>query len=312
MKLSEVVRYLNHLDQEELISTLSDVTAQAELLLRTTIDQPGSIPTFNSEIESDFDKIKYSVQQFVGTVYSIRTHLQGLVAEQEPELYAQSQRLYEDDMIYETTEYILNRRLSHSDEQKNDLLARVKLHTDWRWPGMLFRPGADNLIEDFVPLDPLYIIDQHQDLLTPATQQFPALYQQRIRQYVIDDRVPGEILKLLPNNNFGFVFANTFFNFKPLTLINQYLDELYQKMRPGGVLIFTYNDCDYWQGVDLAERNFMCYTPGSKIRAHAESLGFLVEKNITNPPNAAWFEMTKPGELESLRGGQTLGKLIPK
>ena len=102
-----------------------------------------------------------------------------------------------------------------------------------------------------------------------------------------------------------------FFNFKPLELLKRYLDELYKKMRPGGVLIFTYNDCDLWQGVDLVERSFMCYTPGSQIRSYAESLGFVIETNVTDPPNAAWFEMTKPGERESLRGGQVLAKITP-
>lgn len=312
MKLSNLVRYLNHLEQNALPLKVNATLHEAGELLTTVTNQSNSILSYNDDLNADFAKIQESIVQFSNTLDSIKKHIQQSIAELEPELYAQSQSLYEDSMIYETNEYILDRKLSITEQQREELCARIKRHPDWRWPGLLFRPGLENFIEDMVPLDPLYLVDQNQDLLTPAVEKFELSYQRRLRQYIIDDRQPGDILKTLPDNQFGFVFANMFFNFKPLSLINRYLDELYQKMKPGGILIFTYNDCDRWQGVDLAERSFMCYTPGRQIRAHAESLGFEVQKNITEPANAAWFELTKPGELSSLRGGQALAKITPK
>jgi SAM-dependent methyltransferase len=163
-----------------------------------------------------------------------------------------------------------------------------------------------------VPLDPLYVIDQHEELLVPSVSKFDGSYQRRLRQYIIDDRHDKKILRLLPDNQFGFVFAYNYFNYRPLSLIFKYLDELYVKLRPGGRVIFTYNDCDFSPAVILAERSFMCYTPGRHIRAHAEQLGYTIEMNCVNPANAAWMELKKPGEIESLRGGQTLAKIIPK
>ena len=312
MKLSELVRYLNYLDQDLLLENLDSTMSQSETLLASVIRQPAALPSFNSDLESDFLKIKDSVAQFTGTINTLKQHIKKQVLEQEPAMYAQSHSLYEDSMIYETNEHVLNRKLNVTDKQREELAGRIKRHTDWRWPGLLFRPGSDTFIEDMVPLDPLYLIDQNEELLQPAVAKFEPSYQRRLRQYIVDDRQPGPILKSIPNNQFGFVFANMFFNFKPLSLVNKYLGEIYQKMRPGGTLIFTYNECDSWQGVDLAERNFMCYTPGHQIRMHAESLGFIVERNITDPANAAWFELIKPGELESIRGGQALAKIRPK
>ena len=312
MKLSELVRYLNYLDQDTLPASLAETLNQSQKLLSSIVEQPGAFPSYNFDLESDFSKIQDSVAQFLGTVDSVKQQVRDLIAEREFELYSQSQHLYEDEMIYETAEYILNRKLSISDQQIHEIEATVLRRTDWRWPGLIFRPGKENFIESLVPLDPLYIVDQSMDLLQPAISKFEPTYQRRLRPYVIDDREPGNILGKLPDNQFGFVFANAFFNFKPLDLIYRYLDELYNKIRPGGFLLFTYNECDLWQGVDIAERSFMCYTPGHRIRSHAESLGFVVEKNITDPANAAWFEFSKPGELDSIRGGQSLAKIMPK
>lgn len=312
MKLSELVRYLNHLEQDSLPSGLSETMATASSLFHSVTSQSNSLPNFNDDLQLDFEKIQQSVSQFLGTVDTVKQHIRKLILENEDALYAQSQRLYEDEMVYETTEHILNRKLVADDEYITELSNRIKRHADWRWPGLMFRPALEDFIEDLVPLDPLYIVDQNLDLLQPAVEKFDPQYQRRIRQYVIDDRLPGEILKLLPNKQFGFIFANMFFNFKPLGVIKKYLEELYQKMRPGGVLIFTYNECNQWQGVDLAERNYMCYTPGGQIRDHAQSLGFVIERNVTTLPSVAWFELSKPGELESIRGGQSMAKIMPK
>lgn len=312
MKLSELVRYLNHLEQNSLPTALDSVVNQAESLMLDIVNHASAFETFNNELKEDFCKIKNSVEQLNANLDSIKKYLRAAIQEQESEIYNQSQRLYEDEMIYETSEYILNRRLTGSAEQIQVLHNRFKIYSNWRVPGLIFRPGVEKFIEDFVPLDPLYLVDQNLDLLQPAIEKFGLPYQRRLRKYIIDDRESKEILRCLPNGQFGFVFANMFFNFKPLSLIHRYLDELYIKLRPGGVLIFTYNECDKWQGVDLAERNFMCYTPGNKIRSHAESLGFVIETNTVEPANAAWFQMRKPGEIESLRGGQALAKIIPK
>lgn len=312
MKLSQLVRYLNHLEQNSLPAALDFAVAQAESLMSDIVNHASAFETFNNELQEDFSKIKNSVEQFTANVGSIKQYLHTAIKEQEPQIYNQSQRLYEDEMIYETSQYILSRRLMGSTEQIQALHNKFKLYTDWRVPGLIIRPGLENFIEDLVPLDPLYLVDQNLDLLQPAVEKFDPQYQRRLRQYAIDDRESTQILHCLPGGQFGFVFVNMFFNFKPLPLIHRYLDELYAKLRPGGTLIFTYNDCDLWQGVDLAERNFMCYTPGSKIRAHAESLGFVVESNTVEPANAAWLELRKPGDIQSLRGGQALAKIISK
>jgi hypothetical protein len=81
-------------------------------------------------------------------------------------------------------------------------------------------------------------------------------------------------------------------------------------MRPGGTLIMTYNNCDRAQGVGLVERGFMCYTPKKLIVAHAESVGFECEFEHDGAGDVSWLEFRKPGEITSLRGGQTLAKIV--
>jgi SAM-dependent methyltransferase len=220
--------------------------------------------------------------------------------------------VFDHEMPFESTEYILNRRLG-IDEHSNILLrSHLKNLSDWRIPGMIIRPGRDTFVEDLVPMDPLYLVDHHQDLIQPSVSKFTPEYQRRLREYVITDRTEQPIMAALPQGQFGLVFAYNFFNYKPIEIICRYLNEIYALLRPGGVLIMTYNNCDRAQGVGLAERNFMCYTPERYIRQHAESVGFESTFSHDGAGDLSWLEFVRPGEITSLRGGQTLARILAR
>jgi SAM-dependent methyltransferase len=137
-------------------------------------------------------------------------------------------------------------------------------------------------------------------------------YRQRLLTYTINERQGQDILTKLPQEQFGLVFAYNFFNFKPFEVTKKYLTEIYQKLRPGGVLAITFNDCDRAKAVMLVEQHFCCYTPGTLLRDLAQSIGYEVRFSWTDEGPTTWLELGKPGQLTSLRGGQTVAKIMPK
>jgi SAM-dependent methyltransferase len=177
---------------------------------------------------------------------------------------------------------------------------------------MIIRPGRETYINELLASDPLYLVDENHDLLVPAMSQFNENYQQRLRTYTINERQDQEILGKLPNGQFGLVFAYNFFNFRPFEVFKKYLSEIYQKLRPGGVLALTFNDCDRAKGVMLVEQHFCCYTPGYLVRELAQSLGYEIVFSWSDQGPSTWLELKKPGEFTSVRGGQALAKIIPK
>jgi hypothetical protein len=108
------------------------------------------------------------------------------------------------------------------------------------------------------------------------------------------------------------IFAYNFLNYKPIEVIERYLQDFFAKLRPGGVAMFTFNNCDLPQGMGLAEKHFMCYTPGRRVQQIADKIGFENVYDQRGPNNISWFEIKKPGEIYSLRGGQTLAKIVRK
>jgi SAM-dependent methyltransferase len=129
---------------------------------------------------------------------------------------------------------------------------------------------------------------------------------------VINDWEDGPILDKLPNNQFGTIFAYHYFNHKPVPIICKFLNEFYQKLRPGGSVLMTYNNCDLAHGVIRAEHTWMLYTPRRLIERHATELGFELIQAYDGKGDVSWLELRKPGDITSIRGGQTLAKVLVK
>lgn len=312
MKLQDVVAYINLLDSLSAEAECNEAVRILDSILHVVTNHSLQLNMFSKTLANDFETITSGVNAFTFTLDQLKKRLVEEVENQEPEYFRESKRIFDHEMPYETNEYILNRKLNIDPDSNILLRSHLRNLGDWRLPGLVLRPGRETFVEDMVPLDPLYLADQHQELLIPSVESFTPEYQRRLRQYVINDRQDGPILSELPQNQFGLVFAYNYFNFRPIELIRRYLTELFGVMRPGATLIMTYNNCDRAQGVGLAEKGFMCYTPKNHIIKHAESTGFEFTFEHNGLGDLSWLEFVKPGKITSLRGGQTLAKIIAK
>ena len=313
MKLSEVVRYLNLLESRELDPAYDSITNRLDGITHMIENYPLQFDSTALALNNDLSNIKSAIDQFNHTLQSLKHKLQQEIQAQEPAYYQESTRGFgSDTLLTEPIDRILKRRLKLDFDTDTILRNRLRIYGDWRLPGMIIRPGLENFIEDMVPLDPLYLVDTDLELLQPAISGFTDEYQRRLRPYVISEHADLPILNQLPDNQFGFVFAYYYFNFKPIEIIEKFLHELYEKLRPGGVVIFTYNECDLAPGIGAAEHVWMSYTPGRRIRSMIDSIGFETINNHIGTYDIAWFELRKPGTIVSLRGGQSMAKIIPK
>lgn len=310
MKLSELVGYLNLLDSNELAPDYHDAIKRFQEIAHVVTNHSVQIDEYGSIFSEKINNMVSEFQNAQTALDDLKENVRKQIAALEPAYYQNSQRLYEEEMCYETTEYILNRRLSIDPDSRLLLIGRLLQYTDWRLPGLIIRPGYEKFIEHLVPLDPLYVVDQHEDLLKPAIQAFTPEYQRRLRPYVINDYEHADALWQLPFNQFGFIFAYNYFNYKPIKVLKCYLDSMMNKLRPGGVAIFTYNNCDWAHNVALAEQSFMCYTPGREIQEYCDQIGFETILVHRGQGDVVWMELRKPGEIETIRGGQTLAKIV--
>jgi len=312
MKLSDLVNYQAQLNAMSSVAINRSSDIEIQKITHLVETQTIQIAEFSKKLQENQTSIHQTFEIFEHSLNELKSELKQLIETTEKPWFAESYRLYEQEMIYETAEYILNRRPEITDETENFYRTRIVRYNSWQHPAMIIRPGRETYINELLASDPLYLVDESHDLLLPAMSQFNEQYQQRLRPYTINERNSDEILVKLPNGQFGLVFAYNFFNFRPFEIIRKYLSEIFKKLKPGGFLIMTFNDCDRAKGVILVEQHFCCYTPGYLVRELAQNIGYEIVFSWTDQGPGTWLELRKPGNFKSLRGGQALAKIIPK
>jgi SAM-dependent methyltransferase len=310
MKLSELVEYLNLLDSEPMIPNYNQAARQMASIEHVIANHAVQIETWSTNYVTHVDAIKCSFDNALGAWHKLRSALLLQISDMEQQMYQRSLQIYQEEMSQDTTEYILNRQMLIDHDSKQKILGRLQQLANWKWPGMIIHPGKEKFIEHLVSLDPLYLVDTSLDLLQPAVQDFTKEYQQRLRLYQINDYENQQPLWQLPRNQFGLIFIYNFFNYRPQPVLARYFADLYELLRPGGSVIFTYNNCDWAHGVALAESGYMCYTPGRQIRSLLNDLQFKIIDEYRGLENLFWMEIQKPGEIQSIKGGQSLAKII--
>ena len=182
---------------------------------------------------------------------------------------------------------------------------KIYLHSTWKYPGMEISCRDGEWTEHLVSSDPLYLVDMHQEFLDSANSKFGPEYQARLRKYLMKDfKVAG-----LPLNQFGFIFSHNFFNYLSLDSIKVLLSQVKDWLRPGGTMIFTYNNTDLSASAGLSENYFMTYVPKSMLIPMIESLGFEIIDAPDFLPSTSWIEIKKPGNLSTIKAHQALGKI---
>ncbi len=317
MKLSELLYFVEHLKGmhpqggDNLLSKEYD--SIINYLENHTLTQENHLIALKNARE----QIYQGFQNFETSLADIDRWVKMQSEPLQHELLSQSYSVYEDmtnrsnSYLYQA-EAVLNNRVDTNEATREFVRSRLSAHNTWKDAAMILRPGLEDWITHMVSFDPLYVFDHYQALLEPAQNRFNQQYNNRVKWCVGGDHNNQNILHAIPDGQIGFCFAWHFFYWKPFEIIRQYLKEIYEKLIPGGVLAFTFNDGDRFGGALNAEKGCGCFIPGSMIEGFGESLGYKTVFYQELDRATTWIEFQKPGSRVSLKGGQSVAEIIPK
>jgi SAM-dependent methyltransferase len=185
---------------------------------------------------------------------------------------------------------------------------RIGTHCNWLYPALSIYPRENQWINCLVSNDPLYLLHPVPEQLNKLISGYSQLYQNRLRPY--------NSVEQLPQAQFSFVLAWDLFNYISLNRINQYISDVFPLLRPGGVFMFSYNNCDLEGPARRAEFKASSYANYRIILNYAISLGYelVVSENIATGdvfnPYVSWIELRKPGQLNTVKAHQAVAKII--
>ena len=308
MKLNELVSLRNQLRQTLNISIIQSEIESNYTRLKNLIDNVDA-EIFSRIINAaDIHKQHFGIfLQDVDEIQSIIDLVQSRIDELSTKFFAENYQLELEYIDAESTRKI--RQIKYDEKFVKNLTQRINLYSNWQYPALEIGCGDGEWTKFLVASDPLYIADFFPEFLASAVEQFPPLYQGRVRKYLIKEYYK---ISNLPVNQFGLIFSFNFFNYLSLDSIKQYLLQSLEWLRPGGRIIFTYNNADLPAAAAYAETYFMTYVPKSILIPMAESIGFETEFCFDIEPAFSMIEFKKPGDLQTIKAAQVLGEIKSK
>jgi len=161
-----------------------------------------------------------------------------------------------------------------------------------------------------VSSDPFYMIGPNLEALQTSFSSYPETYQRRVRLYQWNDK---RDLSILPQDQFNIIFCWDFFNYLTIETIDQFLSQMIRLLRPGGTLLFTYNNCDLADSARLVDFKLAGWTTPKLLEAIYLKLGFELDSlndiisDETNISHVSWMKLKRPGELTTVKMSQAQG-----
>lgn len=295
------------LDIEPSIEKLSELR-QSILNIKLTQNLVSDQAKHIDELVSYYDKLIADLQQnvtFNDTYLSII----------DTEINSITHRLFSNNYDLEDrpgdANFVRNhRKISIADQTSidRDIVQKLFVRTNWKYPTLEIGCRDGEWTQYLVAADPLYLIDFHQEFLDSTLSRFSPEYQRRLRPY----RLINHNLKVLPAKQFGFIFSWGYFNYVSVDTMKQYLKQIHDLLRPGGIFLFTYNNGDTPNGAGMAENFSQTYMPKSLLMPLVSSLGFEVIEDKSFNGYIHWLEIKKPGTLHTIKAHQVLGEIKKK
>lgn len=314
MKISEMVKLRNNLQQVNLSMTKTSVN-DVDGKLSGILDLPSHI-TYKDSVED----LLHSIDLIESHIDSIENNILTLITKIEQELESRTKEFlargyminggYGSDRTNVEMDRI-GRQMPMHDGTRSEILVRARKYTDWRYPVLEIGPGDGVWTEHLIAGDPLYIVDIHQEFLDSTLSKFNTIYRNRIRPYLIGAHgISDADLSELPQNQFGFIFSWNVFDYFPLQHVDAFLKQGMNLLKPGGVMMFSYNNCDVVQCAEYAENGFRSWMPKSLLTKTCTDIGFEIINYGHTEETISWIEIKKPGTLKTVKAHQVMGEIV--
>lgn len=191
------------------------------------------------------------------------------------------------------------------------VISKISHYVDWRYPTLIINPISKKYIDAVVAGEPLYIASYNMYMIKDIIKDYSDLYQSRLRLYHIKKRK----ISKLPQGQFGFVLCWDVFNYLSLDKIEQYIEEVWVLLRPGGTFMFNYNNCDLTSSAQLTVSNKSSYANYRYLAEFITKIGFNIisaEDRENHGGNISWIEIQRPGELTTIKIASPLARIAIK
>jgi len=317
MKLSDLLAQKLTIDSWNINPEILEISQKLSVI-RDNIDliDIDELASILELLDDDIHNIITDLTSLVDNVNKIKTQAHGLVQEGGRDPLIESQNLYVQrkqlmGLQGQSTPVATYRELdqfSNNAEYEDKFNSEIRKFSSWKYSTVYIRPNSLRFFDALAATNVLYVLEQCN--IDPwLKQNLDEKLYKLIRLKLINEDKEQFLTDIVPLEQIGLIVMEHFMHFKPLDIVRQYVIESFKLLKPGGHLMFTFNNCDTVAGVRNAESGLYCFTPGVLVERMCEVAGFEVI-NFEASERISWLVLKKPGELTSIKAGKTFGQII--
>jgi hypothetical protein len=289
----------------KLIDSLIRLTTMKRNISTFSLDMDDSLAKSKDSIIHDMEIFKEKthhtnildgITQLTSAVNFYNTGLDSLSKYLEDSIHKLEVKVIQDNYRnYESFDTTVDEKITiRSTFSKNlsEYLYGLKNSTNnWQFAGVDLWPTDPKFTRELVGSNPLYIVAD-QELAEIVSNEFNDFFsQRRLRKY--------ESLSSLPDNGIGVAYCFGKYENMPIDPIKDEIAILFNKLQPGGVFYFTYNNCEYIRSLEFCN-NYRAYQTEKLISILFYSIGFdKIENKVFDDGAHNVMIVKKPGELAS-------------
>jgi hypothetical protein len=277
-----------HRDLCELLGTLDDVSSAVAISVDISQDVAQTLNTLKQNIDQVHATVQSEIDA-IGDAVSTKDyylqHLQISAATREK---------------FHITDYMLT-----------EIAVATGLPDIWRFPTCIVNAQFDNMVEQVLAGDVVYLIDVDAEIIQQQISNVNPAIQSRMKSHKINDWHEIELGQYisttqshnrwgLPLGQIAIVLVSGIFERFNLEMVGIVLNQLKPLMRSGGKIFFTVNNADNPAGATNVAIGANGYVTESRLRVLVEQNGLVFKRwESVIAQTVALVEIAMPGTLQS-------------
>jgi len=171
--------------------------------------------------------------------------------------------------------------------------AVIRYYTTWQHASLEVNPGDGVFSIEMNAAEPQYCIVQNKDVEAAVKSKFNDFYaRRRLRIYSSITDVPESCA--------GIATCINLFEYLPLDPIKDIAKQVITCLKPGGVFLSTYNNCEQRRSLEMLDNEFRCLNTKEIMSNLLYGVGFdIVDTGSVNDGAWSYIIVKKPGDLFS-------------
>ena len=225
-------------------------------------------------------------------ISDLENRIQDLLLVKEKSIIQRDYTRVEKQVVEDEDFLIRNSWLT--EEIKDKLVGFIHNHNAiWQHGSLEINPGDGYFSDLMNAADPQYCIVANRQVEQAIKGKFNEFYSNRRLRCYTD-------IAQIPDNGIGFATCINLYEYLPVDNIKYISSHTFDKLKPGGKFLITYNDCEQRYSLEMLDHEARCLATKTLIQGLHYGMGYdVLDSGSTNDGVWSYMLLQKPGTLTS-------------